>query len=180
MTASELSRLVVGAREYRPGKYHAPCPRHGGKSGRSFAFEDADDGSKILATCRGGCRTADGMAVLGLGVADLYPGSPQRIDRATFRRSEEKKSLEAWRQIILTQVCVLLRGLDDQTERIDRYVEVFPGERDSDLVWERLGAVYEPYVTLERWFQLLNADDPGGHAVVYREMEAYRRVLDVA
>jgi len=120
------------------------------------------------------------MAVLGLGLADLYNGSPQRIDKATFRRAEEQKALEAWRQIILTQVCVLLRGLDDQTERIDRYVEIFPGERDSDFVWDRLAAVYEPYVKLERWFELLKADDPEGHAVVYLEMETYRGLLDVA
>jgi len=74
MTMAEfLERTsLAGLHRSGPGCL-ARCPSHADRS-PSLSISEGDDG-RILLHCWAGCRTADVVAALGLGFADLFPGS---------------------------------------------------------------------------------------------------------
>ena len=141
MVAAEIARLIPDARESKPGKYEAPCPTHGGRSRKGFAFEDSECGDRVLAICRAGCSTGDVLAALGLSLKDLY--STQHLDPNAQRRARAARGLEAWRSKKLIQASGLLRKLDRHaaiaSELFAHYKETGNGtEEERDKAWESL------------------------------------------
>jgi hypothetical protein len=173
--AADLSRLIEGAREYRPGKYHAPCPLHGGKSGTSFAFEDAEDGSKVLAICRAGCPIEDVVRSVGIELGNLFSDTSRNRDPAAEHRALAARGLERWRSVSLNDVCVLFRDLEflaaGAANLLSLYQETNTGTAEErDEVWNRLAFAYHQISRLESDFERLNSRDRGDHLAVWREI----------
>ena len=174
MIAADLARIVPGAKERKTGEWEAPCPLHGGKSGRSFTFRDAEDGTMILAHCRAGCETDAVLGVLGKNLADLYTSMPKPMDRATALRIRAEKGLEGWRLVMLTENCICIRTLEKFRDEVllllDAYREI--GHEDPDDVeplWGHLQVVYHALSGLEHDFERLNSKSQADHLTVWRE-----------
>ena len=175
MTASELATRVPDSREIKPGKWAAPCPIHGGQSGRSFAFEDSEDGSRILALCRAGCRTEDVLMAIGLRMSDLRQGQEHRQDPKVQRQARANRGL-AWRQRQLTIVCNLLRFLDDlvdeATQLLGAYGKTHTGTREQrGAAWDTLAFCYHQITELEFDHERLNSKDSAKHLEFWRQFQ---------
>jgi 5S rRNA maturation endonuclease (ribonuclease M5) len=70
MRLDELLERLEGVKRSASG-FVARCPAHDDHR-QSLSIGEGDNGC-ILLTCFAGCETADVMAALGLGLADLYP-----------------------------------------------------------------------------------------------------------
>ena len=173
MLAADIAKRIPEVREVRPGKYEGPCPLHGGKSGRSFAFENSDDG-KVLTVCRAGCPIEEVLAVVGLKFSDLYSDVSRRPDPVAERKNRAGRGLEEWRNKKLTKDCGLLRKLDRHaavaSELLAHYEETGTGnEEERGKAWESFAFAYKAIPALEHDFHRLNSKNRDDHLAVYRE-----------
>lgn len=83
--ASRLERVSE-----RNGQYMARCPAHDDRS-PSLSFRIAEDGSKILMHCFGGCDTADVMAAIGMSLSDLDRPLTRQEKREWARRKQAEE-----------------------------------------------------------------------------------------
>lgn len=85
-------------------KWMARCPTRADKT-PSLSIRELDDG-RVLLHDFGGEKTTDVLAAIGLGLADLHPGSKQRPPR----RNPSRAAIEHEQHIVALGLSLLAQG----------------------------------------------------------------------